>query len=321
MKRRLLSTLLALCMMMSLLPTSALAVAETTEADIWDGSIAAGFESGNGTEADPYQISTAAQLAYLSSSVTSANNYSGEYFLQTMDLVLAGYEWSPISQFAGNYDGGEHTITGLTLTDASYDNRGLFGNIGSGASIKNLTLVNANVCGKNKVGGIVGSIFDNPSVKNVVNCHVKSSTISGTENVGGIAGYLWWANVEKSTVDCDTTVIGTTSIGGIVGYAVGTSSVSLCGNNAPVAGVDNVGGVVGYAQQGPSISQCYNTGSINGSKEAGGVCGKGYQNIKISNCYNIGEIRATSGGHVGGISASSYSNYGSTSCCYNYGNV
>lgn len=328
MRKRLLSALLALCMVLTLLPTQVLAVEETPESDIWDGTVATGFESGSGTAADPYQISTGAQLAYLASSVTSTNDYNGRYFLQTNDLVLAGHEWSPIGSdsapFSGNYDGGGHTITGFTLTEESYDRRGLFGNIYHNGSVKNLTLVNANVCGNKRVGGIVGQIIGDSSGKNIIvsNCHIQESTITGKENVGGIVGYLWWANVENSTADRDTILTGTTSIGGIVGYALGTSSVSLCGNSAPVTGTDNVGGVVGYAQQGPAISQCYNKGTITGSNEVGGVCGKGYQSIKFSNCYNVGEIRATSSGfgtYVGGISASNYSNYGSTSCCYNYG--
>ena len=88
----------------------------TEHTDVWDGSVATDFASGTGTEADPYQIATAAQLAYLAQQVNAGNQYEGQYFKVTNDLDLNDLEWTPIGNgtydFSGFFDGGEHSKSG-----------------------------------------------------------------------------------------------------------------------------------------------------------------------------------------------------------------
>ena len=73
-KKKMLSLLLAVCLVLTLMPTTALAT-ETSTAATWDGSIATAFEGGNGTADDPYQIATGAELAYLANNVNAGENY------------------------------------------------------------------------------------------------------------------------------------------------------------------------------------------------------------------------------------------------------
>ena len=118
MKRRLLALLMSIAMCLTLLPSEASAA---PEADLWDGTTASGFEGGSGTEQDPYQIASGAQLAYLAALVNSGapgEKCKDEYFVLTSDLNLNNLEWIPIgkdavkmllgesdySVFAGNFD-------------------------------------------------------------------------------------------------------------------------------------------------------------------------------------------------------------------------
>lgn len=129
--------------------------------DIWDGTVATGFASGNGTEKDPYIISNAAELAYLASSTYNAlststaapvsatetdtagiyNAYKDVYFKLTADIDLNNKKWLPIGRFGmrfdGNFDGGGHNIKNLKITNAYYG-IGLFGATGKDVSISNL---------------------------------------------------------------------------------------------------------------------------------------------------------------------------------------
>ena len=113
MKKKLLSILLALSLLLTLLPTVALAADGA-----WDGSIATAFAGGTGTESDPYQIADGAQLAYLASEVNKGQPYENACFVLTADIDLGNHDWTPIgnsfsdalfggtdySVFAGNLD-------------------------------------------------------------------------------------------------------------------------------------------------------------------------------------------------------------------------
>ena len=91
MKKKLLSILLALSLLLTLLPTVALAADGA-----WDGSIATAFAGGTGTERDPYQIADGAQLAYLASEVNKGQPYENACFVLTADIDLGNHAWTPI---------------------------------------------------------------------------------------------------------------------------------------------------------------------------------------------------------------------------------
>ena len=122
--------------------------------DVWDGSIAENFAGGRGTAAEPYKISTCAQLALLAERVNSGADYSDKYFSLECGLDLNNIEWTPIgnenSPFGGSFDGNGHTVSNLRITDVgshqrgnmSYGSAGLFG-VCRGASICELSIMGA----------------------------------------------------------------------------------------------------------------------------------------------------------------------------------
>ena len=128
-----------------------------------DGTIASGFAGGTGTENDPWRIENAEQLAYLAQQVNNGTDYERQHFLLVSDLDLNGKEWTPIGtggkSFWGGFDGGGHTITGMTIT-GDRDYVGLFGecrNFTTASSyIKSVTVKGANISGKSFVGAIAG---------------------------------------------------------------------------------------------------------------------------------------------------------------------
>ena len=96
MKKKLLSLLLALCLVMALVPITAFAE-DAQNINVWDGSTAAAFAGGTGTAKDPYQIANGAQLAYLASSVNNGETYEEKNFVLTANIDLNGLPWTPIA--------------------------------------------------------------------------------------------------------------------------------------------------------------------------------------------------------------------------------
>ncbi len=145
--------------------------------------------SGAGTLADPYQITTAAELATLATNVNAGTTYTGVYFKMTNDISLTGYaNWDPIGNsstkyFMGVFDGNNKMITGLTITGTS-TYRGLFGYIQGGCEIKNLSVESCNLAGSTYIGGLVGYLHLNTASKAITisNCYT-SGTISATNNL------------------------------------------------------------------------------------------------------------------------------------------
>ena len=98
-----------------------------------------------------------------------------------------GSNWTPISDFAGTFDGNNKTITGLTINQSATDNVGLFTSIAESGTVKNLTLDNVNIIANSNVGAIAGE-----NRGTVENCSVSGSVTSSAgvnnSNVGGIVG-------------------------------------------------------------------------------------------------------------------------------------
>ena len=174
----------------------------------------------------------------------------------TLPTVAEGENnWTPIGtngyskRYTGTFDGGGHTITGLTINQSGTDHVGLFGCIGGRGTVKNLTLENVNITGHDNVGGVVGSTDDYLNI--VTGCTV-SGTVSGNSNVGGVVGYN-----NSSVTACyhaSGSVSGANFVGGLVGY---TDLMTACYNASGdvTSKGDFVGSVAGYNSS--IITACY----------------------------------------------------------------
>ncbi len=220
--------------------------------------------TGSGTEIDPYQISTAAQLKLFRDIVNGTGGQTqnrGAYAVLTANIDLNNEPWTPIGNYTegnqiyyeGTFDGGGHTISGLNVT-GEFVYAGLFGTVKDG-TIKSLTVA-GKVSPSNSqciVGGIVG-YASNAVIKNCSNhCSVTGRT---TSIIGGIAGF----NSSGAIIDC---------------YNVGTIS----GINYAEA----IGGIVG--SNSGTISNCYNVGTVSNDTSVGEIAG--HNNGTVEDCYYL----------------------------------
>lgn len=285
MKKRALSLLMAVIMVVSLLPTAVWAAGETDISNLPEFT-----ETSDTSTTKEFKISSANSLAALSGAV-KADDGNGTYNLKGITFHLANNieltgTWTPISNvtyygdaFAGTFDGNGHTISGLTGSN------GLFVFV-NGATIQNLKVIGT-ISGKSvNVGGIVGKTQGTVTIKN---CSFSGSV--STTNSGSSAG-----------------------VGGIVGKVnSGTLTVKNCANHATVTAANGCpGGIIGYAGSNQiTVSNCYNDGSISGKWYPSGICASNTSTkSKISNCYNAGSV--SGGTNYAGISA--YFKGNSTGC-------
>ncbi|MCI7233058.1 MAG: hypothetical protein MR546_03970 [Oscillospiraceae bacterium] len=147
-KKRLLSVGLAVLMLLAavifVIPAAGVKAA-------WDDSVAANFAGGNGTEANPYLISNAKELALLAEYVDLGNDTASTYYKLTEDIdVSGGSEWTAIgtnsNRFKGTFDGGGHTVSGININKPDEKYQGLFG-ISTG-TIKNVGIENSSIMEK-----------------------------------------------------------------------------------------------------------------------------------------------------------------------------
>lgn len=276
------------------------AKAEHTNA-LWDGSVAEAFESGDGSEENPFVIMTPAQLALLGA---KAEEYGDGHFVLGADIVFNRTEdenwmWSaipftPIPTFSGSFDGKGHSIMGLYIRQTE-ENAALFA-INEG-SIQNLTLESGVVIGSTTVAGIAA--HNTGSVSDCIN----KATVSGSYRVGGIVG-----DGSGTAYDCinyGTITAQNNTVGGIAGY----SNCVRCQNHGRVSGGHYVGGIAGSDHYG-KISFCSNYGSVKGETYVGGIIGE----IKgtVDRCANYGYVEATVS--AGGIAGTHWNNGSLTSC-------
>ena len=290
-------------MRLALLALAALAwiavpVSARAETDVWNGTIASGFAGGTGMENDPYQINTAEELAYFAKTVNEGQPYNGLYIVLKNDLDLNNQEWTPIGNsrnpFKGNFDGDNHTVTGMQISNSSKDYVGLFGectkhNINS--AIKNITVRNSDICGKSHVGAIVGWAYE----INIENCRSIANKINGERRVGGICGYFG-GNPGGKVSQCynSSEVSGKRSAGGIAGMGdrctaencLNTGEIKVTTTQNESTG----GGIFGFFDDSiasASITACVNLGKVSGGESFGGIVGSTASESTghISNCY------------------------------------
>lgn len=188
----------------------------------------------------------------------------GNYQLTADIIVTAPYAYD----FSGTFDGNGHTVT-LDIT-ASTANVGLFSKLAGGAVVKNvITAGSVTATGKNNVGGIAGVADTELGAITISNCK-NEAAIKGNKVVGGILG--------GCTED---------------DYAL---TISACANEGNISGTRNIGGICGTLENAHFIKNCYNSGAVTGST-IGGILGRGARGYSsttdtpiLENCYNVGNI-------------------------------
>ena len=265
--------------------------------------------NGDGVD-NPYQISTAAELAWFRDQVNSGNTTISATLTKDIDLAEFCHakdaakntdelSWTPIgnsgNKYQGTFDGNGKTIRNLYINVTSKNigitcYAGFFGYSDAGGSIKNITFDNAKVKSTNddyRTGilvGVAGSCIEN--IKTLVNCSVE-----GKNYVGGIAGR---ANGDIGNCENHAMVNGAGFVGGIVGeYVFSDKSITSCANYGDVTGSgESVGGIAGYFNSG-TIQNCANYGDITGIFYVGNLIGCA-DDCNLNNVLGTGNVTATS---------------------------
>ena len=210
----------------------------------------------------------------------------------TADIDLTGKDWTPIgtdydNSYKGTFDGGGHTITGLTFT-TNDEFAGLFGWLNRAGTVKNVVMegvqITSNQIYGGSIGGVVGSGWGT-----IENCSVSGS-VSGTVYVGGVVG----VQIGGSITGCSSsaTVKGTVDVGGVAGEKWGSMTACYATGNVTLE-IDSPknlsgGGLVGF-NGGSSVLACYatgnvtSTGSSTGNVHIGGFLGDNYTTVTA--CY------------------------------------
>ena len=334
--RKLGALVMALALCVGLLPVSALAADIEDWEDITLPQTSGEWTSeGNydvswyNTKDTSFTLSNAADLAGLAVIVNGLNGQDRDFFSgKTVTLAtngtfdLSGKTWTPIDGFAGTFDGNNATISGMVIESTS--SSGLFSEIRSGATVKDLNIQGAYIVvqmesyetrPKTSVGGLVGTNAGGT----IQSCTFSGTIITNAYNIGGIAGRCTETNSKVETCVNNGTLISkreSTStvygVGGIVGL-LHTGTVSNCTNNGTVTGYigNPVGGVVGEMWDG-TVSSCRNTAEVQGqgysASGIGGIVGdisvSGSSNsVAITDCHNSGNVTLSAGKQrqIGGI--------------------
>ena len=209
------------------------------------------------------------------------------------DIDLTGKDWTPIGTgtrnlYSGTFDGGGHTITGLTFT-TNDEYVGLFGCLDRTGTVKNVVMEGIQITNDSEssdVGGVVGF-----SLGTIENCSVSGS-VSGTVIVGGVVGAQWGGSITGCS--SSATVKGTLNVGGVAGQTTGNATLTACyatGNVIieidPIRNISG-GGLVGF-NEGKGVRACYatgnvtSTGSSTGNVHIFGLLGDNYTTVTA--CY------------------------------------
>ena len=212
----------------------------------------------------------------------------------TADIDLTGKDWSPIgtnfyNSYTGTFDGGGHTIMGLTIT-TNDQYVGLFGRLGKAGTVKNVVMDGIQITCNHRLG-----------------------------YAGGVAGFSWGGTIENCSVS--GSVSGTICAGGVVGIQW-EASITGCSSSATVKGMVQVGGVAGETNSGATMAACYATGNVTIEIDpinnilGGGLVGFNAGSSVLA-CYATGNVTSTGsstgnvyiGGFLGG-------NYTTVTACY-----
>ena len=211
------------------------------------------------------------------------------------NIDLTGKGWTPIgtsfdNSYKGTFDGGGHTITGLTVT-TNDQFVGLFGYLNRAGTVKNVVMEGVQITSNQIYGG----------------------------SIGGVVGYSW-GTIENCSVS--GSVSGTVYVGGVVGVQIG-GSITGCSSSATVKGTVDVGGVAGQTNSSATLTACYATGNvtieINPAKNiaGGGLVGMNAGSSLLA-CYATGNVTSTGSStgyvHIGGFLGDNYNT--TVTACY-----
>ena len=259
-----------------------------------------------------YTVSLAAakDLGYTIESNGSYTVYNADGLLNVAELVnggktdinitleknidLTGKDWTPIgtdydNSYKGTFDGGGHTITGLTFT-TNDEYAGLFGWLNRAGTVKNVVMEGVQITSNQIYGG----------------------------SIGGVVGYSW-GTIENCSVS--GSVSGTVYVGGVVGVQIG-GSITGCSSSATVKGTVDVGGVAGQTNSSATLTACYATGNVIIEMDpkkniAGGSLVGMNAGSSLLACYATGNVTSTGSStgyvHIGGFLGN---NYTTVTACY-----
>ena len=213
----------------------------------------------------------------------------------TADIDLTGKDWTPIgtdydNSYTGTFDGGGHTITGLTFT-TNDEFAGLFGWLNRAGTVKNVVMEGVQITSNQIYGG----------------------------SIGGVVGYSW-GTIENCSVS--GSVSGTVYVGGVVGAQIG-GSITGCSSSATVKGTVDVGGVAGQTNSSATLTACYATGNVIIEMDpkkniAGGSLVGMNAGSSLLACYATGNVTSTGSStgymHIGGFLGNNYANV--MTACY-----
>ena len=203
------------------------------------------------------------------------------------DIDLTGKDWTPIgtdydNSYKGTFDGGGHTITGLTFT-TNDEYAGLFGWLNRAGTVKNVVMEGVQITSNQIYGG----------------------------SIGGVVGYSW-GTIENCSVS--GSVSGTVYVGGVVGVQIG-GSITGCSSSATVKGTVDVGGVAGQTNSSATLTACYATGNVIIEMDpkkniAGGSLVGMNAGSSLLACYATGNVTSTGSStgymHIGGFLGNNY---------------
>ena len=203
------------------------------------------------------------------------------------DIDLTGKDWTPIgtdydNSYKGTFDGGGHTITGLTFT-TNDEYAGLFGWLNRAGTVKNVVMEGVQITSNQIYGG----------------------------SIGGVVGYSW-GTIENCSVS--GSVSGTVYVGGVVGAQIG-GSITGCSSSATVKGTVDVGGVAGQTNSSATLTACYATGNVTIEIDpkkniAGGSLVGMNAGSSLLACYATGNVTSTGSStgkvHIGGFLGNNY---------------
>ena len=210
------------------------------------------------------------------------------------DIDLTGKDWTPIgtdydNSYKGTFDGGGHTITGLTFT-TNDEFAGLFGWLNRAGTVKNVVMEGVQITSNQIYGG----------------------------SIGGVVGYSW-GTIENCSVS--GSVSGTVYVGGVVGVQIG-GSITGCSSSATVKGTVDVGGVAGQTNSSATMTACYATGNVTleiapkKNIAGGGLVGMNAGSSLLA-CYATGNVTSTGSStgyiHIFGLLGD---NYTTVTACY-----
>lgn len=326
MKKRLLGLLLALCMVLTLLPTAVwaeddpasdveISAMSLEEQDAYFSAHPESLPDDGEPAPFTFLISTAEQLHDLALKVNNQESYSGGLwasanYRQVGDLDLSGYAegegWTPIGKyndytevpFSGTYDGGGFQITGLTINRPLWY-QGLFG-VARNAVIQNVHIVDCSIAGAANTGALIGVTY-----ASIFGCSASGKVTGTMDTVGGIVGYCG-GKIGSSFSTCD--VNGKRLAGGITGLASMDGSVENCWSSGSVsASEDSAGGIAGGNSNDAVVKYCYSTVSVSAPTYAGGIVGQAQAQVEycaaLNSCVtggtnHVATVNATYGGSI-----------------------